>query len=303
MGNLSMPSPQPLISVALCTYNGEKYIRDQLESIINQSLKPNEIVICDDCSKDHTIEIVKSLSQQTEVPIRLNNNPHNFGYVKNFEKAISLCKGNIIFLCDQDDVWHTERIEGMTKPFVENDRIGFVYCDAEVAAANLKPFGYTVFASRKVASLAKGQDRQALEVIRSPDLKGCLIAFKSNLRSVFLPIPEKAKEQGWGHDHWFTVIAHAITEVCSINRVLMSYRRHAGNCGQDQDLHGKLHTFSALNKMLTSGSFISDKNELKTRTISEAKKMRLIHSRLYQIKDETPNIVCNMATLENYIQE
>lgn len=94
-----------MISVAMCTFNGEKYIKEQIESIINQSLVPDEIVICDDCSKDNTINIIKETLANWSGKANLIINEDNLGYRKNFEKAISLCNGDIIFLSDQDDVW------------------------------------------------------------------------------------------------------------------------------------------------------------------------------------------------------
>ena len=100
-----------MISVAMCTYNGEKYIQEQLESIIYQSVPPDEIVICDDCSNDATLEIVKDILNSYDGIVQLVSNKHNLGYRKNFEKAISLCHGDIIFLSDQDDVWSSNKIE------------------------------------------------------------------------------------------------------------------------------------------------------------------------------------------------
>ena len=93
------------LSVAMCTYNGEKYIREQLMSIRNQTLRIDEIVICDDCSEDDTVEIIENLIRQYDLPVRLHVNTWNHGYRKNFEQAICRCSGDIIFLSDQDDIW------------------------------------------------------------------------------------------------------------------------------------------------------------------------------------------------------
>lgn len=92
-------------SVAMCTYNGEKYIKEQLESIIHQTLPPDEIIICDDGSNDHTISAIKETMRVWRGSWMLVQNEKNLGYKKNFQKAISLCQGDIIYLSDQDDVW------------------------------------------------------------------------------------------------------------------------------------------------------------------------------------------------------
>src|SRR3989339_673267 len=98
------------ISIAMCTYNGEKYIEQQLNSFLTQTILPNELVICDDCSKDKTIEILQEFSKKAKFPVRIYLNEKNLGSTKNFEKAIGLSKGDIIFCSDQDDVWHNQKI-------------------------------------------------------------------------------------------------------------------------------------------------------------------------------------------------
>ncbi len=101
-----------MISVALCTYNGEKYISEQLDSIINQTKAVDEIIICDDGSTDGTLNILSEYQELHSV-IRLFENSTNIGVVKNFEKAISLCSGDFIFLSDQDDIWQSNKVETM----------------------------------------------------------------------------------------------------------------------------------------------------------------------------------------------
>ncbi len=101
--------PQPLVSIAMTTYNGEKYLSAQLDSILNQTYKNLEIIICDDCSTDDTRQILTNYSKK-DSRIKLFFNDKNLGYSKNFQKAISLCTGNFISLSDQDDIWIPEKI-------------------------------------------------------------------------------------------------------------------------------------------------------------------------------------------------
>ena len=93
------------ISVAICTYNGERYIKDQLKSILDQDRRVDEIVICDDGSTDNTVIVCNNILLHSGIKYTIVENKENFGFIKNFYQAMSLCKNDIIFLCDQDDVW------------------------------------------------------------------------------------------------------------------------------------------------------------------------------------------------------
>lgn len=107
-------------SVALCTYNGEKYLKEQLESILQQSVAVNEIIVCDDNSTDQTFVILEKYQSQYPDLFKIYRNEENLGYVKNFEKAIMLCSGDLIFLCDQDDIWYNNKVETVEKAFEKN---------------------------------------------------------------------------------------------------------------------------------------------------------------------------------------
>jgi len=104
-------------SVAMCTHNGEKYIKTQLESILTQTIAIDEIVICDDRSNDNTIAIIEQIQLENPNKISLYKNHENIGSTKNFEKAISICTGDYIFLSDQDDIWKVNKFEKVIKNF------------------------------------------------------------------------------------------------------------------------------------------------------------------------------------------
>ncbi|MDY6263405.1 MAG: glycosyltransferase [Fibrobacter sp.] len=97
------------ISIALATYNGEKYLSELLDSLLTQTVLPDEIVVSDDCSKDNTIQILRDYSKK--LPIKVLCNESNLGVNKNFEKAVKMCSGDYILICDQDDVWLPNNIE------------------------------------------------------------------------------------------------------------------------------------------------------------------------------------------------
>ena len=114
----------PLVSVALCTYNGAAYLPEQLETIINQSYVNLEIVISDDGSTDNTTRIIKEF-QQKDHRIKFFQNETNLGYNKNFEKVFSLCLGDYIAIADQDDIWEVNKIECMMKAWPKG--ASFIY--------------------------------------------------------------------------------------------------------------------------------------------------------------------------------
>lgn len=109
-----------MISVALATYNGEKYVEQQLQSILNQTRSVDEIIVVDDCSQDNTVEIVKQVLSSASCDIKIVQNEQNLGYKKNFHKAVSFCRGDFVFLCDQDDYWHQDKVSRMMT-VLEND--------------------------------------------------------------------------------------------------------------------------------------------------------------------------------------
>jgi len=114
------------LSIAMCTYNGGRYLQEQLDSIASQTRQPDELVGCDDESSDDTIEIIKAFSSKVLFPVRLFNNKGNLGISKNFEKAIKLCQGDITLLSNQDDVWYTEKLMNSETIFSQEQGVGAV---------------------------------------------------------------------------------------------------------------------------------------------------------------------------------
>ncbi|KQT15508.1 hypothetical protein ASG31_14700 [Chryseobacterium sp. Leaf404] len=119
-------------SIAICTYNGEKYLAEQLESILSQTVKADEIVVCDDGSKDKTTEILQEYQLKNPGLFKIMVNETNLGYFKNFEKAIYACKGDIIITSDQDDIWEINKIEVTKDFFDKNPDYDGVFNDLEI---------------------------------------------------------------------------------------------------------------------------------------------------------------------------
>ncbi|MGA9069058.1 MAG: glycosyltransferase, partial [Terracidiphilus sp.] len=120
------------ISVALCTYNGERYLREQLNSIASQTRVPYEVVICDDNSTDATLDIVESFVQSVSFRVRVEHNSFRLGSTHNFEKAIQSCTGDLIALCDQDDVWRPDKLSVQAARLESDSSIGGLFSDASL---------------------------------------------------------------------------------------------------------------------------------------------------------------------------
>lgn len=134
------------VSVAMCTYNGERYLEKQLKSILSQTYPIDEIVICDDCSSDKTREIIHCFITKG-LPIRMIENDRRLGYHKNFQKSYSLCRGDIVFFCDQDDEWLPEKVEETISFFNHHPNVKGVCTDGILINDNDESIGSTLFHS------------------------------------------------------------------------------------------------------------------------------------------------------------
>ena len=215
------------ISVALCTYNGEKFLAEQLKSIARQSRAPNELVVCDDGSSDLTLEILENFAEASRFPVRIFCNEKNLGSTKNFEKAISLCNGGIIALSDQDDVWLPEKLELIETEFLNNPHVHAVFTDARVVDASLQPLGFSLWKSINFdPPLQKAFSQgQGLSILTKGNVvTGATMAFRSVYRDLILPIPKI-----WVHDAWIAILLAAVAEISFIPGKLTLYRQHADN--------------------------------------------------------------------------
>lgn len=119
-------------SVAICTYNGEKFIKEQLDSILEQTVQVDEIIVCDDHSTDQTREILAEYHSKLPEVFKIHYNEKPLGVIKNFEKAVNLCQNEIIFLCDQDDLWKPNKVETVLCYFKNNPDKEAVFHDLEL---------------------------------------------------------------------------------------------------------------------------------------------------------------------------
>lgn len=204
-----------MISIAMATYNGESFVEKQIESFFKQTRLPDELVICDDCSSDRTYEILKKLESNAPFKIRPVRNERKLGCSVNFNKALSLCEGDLIFLSDQDDVWLPEKIEKMSRLAMRDDYNLLFMNDAMLTDQDLKPVGLT----KLQQIISAGGDEHKTFVM------GCCMVFKRELLSLSLPIPD---DYG-AHDTWISRFAQGIGRKKVVHEILQYYRRHEQN--------------------------------------------------------------------------
>ncbi|MFL6846182.1 MAG: glycosyltransferase [Allosphingosinicella sp.] len=207
-------SPRPSISVAMATWNGALYLPEQLESLARQTLPPTELVVVDDSSSDSTIAVLEAFAETAPFDVRIVRNAENMGVMRTFERAISLCRGDYVFLCDQDDYWDPAKIATVVAEFGREPRTMVIFNDKIIADENLKPSSATVLTN--------------MRNVGTPDIAfiaGCCMACRREWFDVALPVPVQIPF----HDWWLAVLAHQLRVSKVLDRPLQLYRRHGTN--------------------------------------------------------------------------
>lgn len=222
------------IDVLLATYNGEKYLKEQIESILNQSYKNIRLIISDDCSKDGTVEIIKQY-QQKDDRIILYEQPNNLGYVRNFEFLLTKVENEIYMLSDQDDVWKNDKIEKSYKKLKQEDA-DMVFTDVEIVDSNLKQiypsFNKYMKLERKIKKTS-GIERQYLYNC----ITGCTIMSKKKFIEKIIPFPTNSKYLI--HDMWMGLIVAMYGKLAYLDETTLYYRQHGNNqVGTEKLSHG-----------------------------------------------------------------
>lgn len=210
-----------MISVVMATYNGEKYLREQLVSILKQSRKPDEIVINDDCSTDHTVDIIEDVKFRSDIPIYVQINKERLGYAQNFRRVIRRAKGDIIFLSDQDDVWLIDKIEICMSVFDKNKEVLSLSTGYYVTNDLLnrrKPSDII-----RPGSLVKITWKQ---FIRHPKYPGMSMAFR---KMIWLDIDSMNWKEKASHDWMINQYAAAYNGMYIIGNKTALYRQHDNN--------------------------------------------------------------------------
>lgn len=216
-----------VISVVLSSYNGEKFITEQLESILNQTVKADEVIICDDRSTDNTQSVVRSFIENHDCKgWQFYVNEKNVGYCLNFYGAINKAKGDIIFLSDQDDIWEKEKIETMLRVMNENPDIYSLASRYSVCDENGKEIE-----NSKITYLGDKFD-DSIEYLSVNSFIGCSyvrgfsMCFRSKIKEYLKPIDLKSM---LSHDWYINMLAAILSKSAVLNTKLCKYRYHHNN--------------------------------------------------------------------------
>lgn len=218
-------------SIAVCTYNGERFLQEQLDSLLRQTQRPDQIVIRDDVSSDGTLDILRAFLPAAEamgIMVDLQVNPENVGYRLNFDGALRACTGEVIFLCDQDDVWHADKLERFCAEFEARPGLLALHSDARLIDGEGRVLGRRLFTailyeSKELQRMHRG-DGFALMLKRNL-MTGAAMAFRHSLLSDVLPLPPIE----WVHDAWIGTMAAMRGEIDSLEEPSIDYRLHEQN--------------------------------------------------------------------------
>ncbi|QJC55777.1 Putative glycosyltransferase EpsE [Polaromonas vacuolata] len=214
------------ISVAMATFNGEKYLREQLDSILNQTFLPYEMVICDDGSTDGTIDIVKEFSRSAPFPVFLYLNENNLGYADNFLKCAALCKGDWIAFSDQDDIWLSNKFQKICCVIESHpdDELVLIGHTSKMADGNLELTKQKIPNFKKDAYIKRGSNFGFYCIV------GFSMVFRSNLitniDTDLRPRLTSNSRKPPGHDQWIGMLANAVGDIAYISEPLAIWRRH-----------------------------------------------------------------------------
>lgn len=205
-----------MISVCVASFNGQQWIELQIRSVLAQLDDSDEVVIVDDASTDQTLEVISSIC---DARIRTFRNEHNLGVIKTFEKSVRLARGDILFLCDQDDIWYSNKISHFMSAFEHHPEVTLVLSDAHIIDVSGNIIADSFFALRG------GFNFGVLRNLVKNRFLGCTMAFRGEMIKLFLPFPANIPM----HDVWIGVINEFHGKTLYLHEPLIGYRRHERN--------------------------------------------------------------------------
>jgi len=205
-----------LISVCLATYNGEKYLRKQLDSLVNQTYKNFELIVQDDCSSDQTVEVLNSYKDKLNIEVYQNDK--NIGYIKNFETVLKRAQGDFIAMCDQDDVWELNKLELLMTNIGSST---LIYSDSLLIDENGNSLGKKFSESLKNNFITTSNP---LSFLNDNCVSAHAMLFKKELLKYIFPFPENVF-----FDAWIAANAASVEGVVFYDKCLVNYRQHSSN--------------------------------------------------------------------------
>ena len=248
-------------SVAMCTYNGAKHLSEQLGSLLTQQRLPDELVVCDDGSKDSTVALLEQFAHEAPFPVRVVQNPQNLGYSRNFAKAVGLCDGDLVALADQDDVWFPEKLHQLELCFEHHPDVEGVFSDGEIIGDDSRPSGRGLWQSFLFGQEDQRQFRtgHAVDVLlRRNVVTGMAFALRRSAFDLLPTIPV-----GWVHDGWLAILLAIRSGLYACPQRLVGYRVHS------EQQFGTPLTIARKLQVLSKNGISAYVNDLRERNLDE----------------------------------
>lgn len=212
------------LSIALCTYNGATFLREQLTSFATQERLPDELVVCDDRSSDSTPAMLEEFARTAPFPVRLMRNPENLGYRRNFAKVTELCTGDLIAFADQDDVWYPAKLRVLEAALARKPGALGAFCDGDLIDDASRPTGRTLWQSFGFDTAAQQRFEfggAVTELVRRNVVTGMALMVRSEARRYLREIPAS-----WIHDGWLALLITVEAHLLACPERLVGYRIH-----------------------------------------------------------------------------
>lgn len=269
-------------SVALCTFNGEKYLRKQLDSILEQTVAVDEIVVCDDLSTDATLSILNQYKETFPNIFKIHANEKNLRSVKNFEKAISLCENEIVFLCDQDDMWVPEKVEVILNQFKISPELQVIATNAFII--NDDEDMLNVSTIYDIPSKTTKEMKKIL-FFHQNFCTGATMAVRKYFADDLMPFPP---ENLFHHDEWIALKASLKNQLLFLNDRLIKYRIHqnqlvGGVIFSEQDLQKRLDKIELPAEEMNSKIIFSFLKKVKRKMLDIEKFRTIEHQQFFDL--------------------
>lgn len=283
------------VSVALCTYNGARYIDEQLASINAQTIRPDELIVVDDRSTDSTVQQVQEFAENVTFPVRIIVNETNLGSTRNFEKALNHCTGDIILFCDQDDSWYPNRVSRTITFFKDNPEYDALFSDAQLIDGrselqNRRIWEEIDFNEKEKAEWRAGRGYTLL--FNKFVVTGATLAIRRSALSAVLPFPTHIHLII--HDAWVALILAFQNKIMFVEDCLIMYRQH------DLQQVG----FKAIQKKVTLGDrFVRNRSEKLKQIEKEALRNRQLYELLSSRTDIDKRKLEQLRIKKDYLQK
>lgn len=263
------------MSIALATYNGSKWIKDQLDSFNCQIKLPFELVVCDDCSTDNTVKIIEEYKKIAKFPIRIFVNGKNIGYTRNFERALSICNGDLICLSDQDDVWNENKLMVILSVYKDNPNFDVFVNNADYVDESLNLSGLSIVGKAK-----------ALGASERANTAGACTTITKRFRDAVLPFPNSNCP---AHDTYIHRWGELVNSRYVLSDSLQKYRIHNANNSNTELSNFKLESSFAIYKKY---KYVNSKLHYKKRSL-EYLEMKCIFCEREKLFTSLPMVLSN----------